>query len=43
MQSNELNDRISDFGKKLAMHIAASNPLSIDEKNIDSEILNKDN
>ena len=42
LQSNELNDRISDFGKKLAMHIAASNPLAIDEKNIDSELLNKE-
>jgi len=42
LQSNELNDRISDFGKKLAMHIAASNPLVIDEKNIDSELLNKE-
>ena len=42
MQSDELNNRISDFGKKLAMHIAASNPLAIDEKNIDSELLNKE-
>ena len=42
LQSNKLNNRISDFGKKLAMHIAASNPLAIDEKNIDSELLNKE-
>ena len=42
IKSNKLNDTISDFGKKLAMHIAASNPLSIDEKNIDSNILYKE-
>ena len=33
---------ISDFGKKLAMHVASSDPLAIDEKNIEPEILNKE-
>ena len=42
LQCNKLNDKISDFGKKLAMHIAATNPLSLDEKNIDPNILNKE-
>ena len=42
LQSNKLNDIISDFGKKLAMHIAASNPLALDEKRINPEILDKE-
>ena len=42
LQCNKLNDKISDFGKKLAMHIAATNPLALDEKNIDPKILNKE-
>lgn len=31
-----------DLGNKLAMHIAASNPLSIDKERLDKEILNKE-
>ena len=42
LQCNKLNEKISDFGKKLAMHIAATNPLALDEKNIDPKILNKE-
>ena len=42
LQCNKLNDKISDFGKKLAMHIAATNPLALDEKNIDPKVLNKE-
>ncbi len=39
--SNSSND-LDEFGKKLAMHIAASNPLVIDSNSINKEILNKE-
>ena len=39
--SNSSND-IDEFGKKLAMHIAALNPLAIDSNSINKEILNKE-
>ena len=39
--SNSSND-LDKFGKKLAMHIAASNPLVIDSNSINKEILNKE-
>ena len=39
--SNSSND-LDEFGKKLAMHIAASNPLVIDSDSINKEILNKE-
>ena len=32
----------SDFGSKLAMHVAASNPLAIDREKIDKEIVDKE-
>ena len=33
---------ISDFGKQLSMHIAASSPLSIDENGLDKNLLDKE-
>jgi len=39
--SNSSND-LDEFGKKLAMHIAALNPLAIDSNSINKEILNKE-
>ena len=39
--SNSSND-LDEFGKKLAMHIAASNPLVIDSNSINKEILSKE-
>ena len=39
--SNSSND-LDEFGKKLAMHIAALNPLVIDSNSINKEILNKE-
>ena len=36
------NKEIEDFGKKLAMHIAASNPLAIDVNEIDNALLSKE-
>ena len=40
--SNENPDKYDDFGKKLSMHIAALNPLSIDIDDIDQNILKKE-
>ena len=36
-------DTLENFGKSLAMHIAASSPLAIDKEGLDQEILNKEN
>ena len=33
---------LSDFGKHLSMHIAASSPLSLDENDLDKDLLNKE-
>ena len=41
-KSNESTDKYNDFGKKLSMHIAAMNPLSIDIDGIDQNILKKE-
>ena len=42
VKSNESTDKYNDFGKKLSMHIAAMNPLSIDIDGIDQNILEKE-
>ena len=36
------NNDDKDLGQKIAMHIAASSPLSIDEKDIKDEVINKE-
>jgi len=38
----ENNKEAKEFGHKLAMHIAASNPLSIDVKSLDPKVLKKE-
>ena len=42
IRSNQSPDKYNDFGKKLSMHIAAMNPLSIDIDGIDQNILKKE-
>ena len=42
LQSKKFNEQISDFGHKLAMHIAALNPLSVDVSQLDQNILKKE-
>ena len=37
-----LNDQNNEIGTKIAMHIAASNPLAIDRDNIDKKIIDKE-
>jgi elongation factor Ts len=35
-------EKDDDFGKKLAMHIAATAPLAVSEKDIDADIVNRE-
>ena len=42
LETNDTSDTIKSFGKQLAMHIAASNPLAIDSNSINKEILEKE-
>ena len=43
IESTKFNQQIKDFGHKLAMHIAASNPLAIEVGQLDKKILEKEN
>ena len=43
IESKKINEQIKDFGHKLAMHIAASNPLAIDVSQLDNKLLEKEN
>ena len=42
IETSKPKSEILDFGKKLAMHIAATSPLSIDKESLDKKILNKE-
>ena len=42
IETKDLNDNVKSFGKHLAMHVAASNPLALDTTSIDKEILEKE-
>ena len=43
IESKQFNEQIKDFGHKLAMHIAASNPLAIEVSQLDKKMLEKEN
>ena len=43
IKSTKFNQQIKDFGHKLAMHIAASNPLAIEIDQLDKKMLEKEN
>ena len=43
IESTKFNQQIKDFGHKLAMHIAASNPLAIEVAQLDKKMLEKEN
>ena len=43
IKSTKFNEQIKDFGHKLAMHIAASNPLAIEANQLDKRMLEKEN
>ena len=42
INTNEKSEKIDLFGKQLSMHIAASNPISINSNEINQEILDKE-
>ena len=42
INTNEKSEKIDLFGKQLSMHIAASNPISIEPKDIKQEVLEKE-
>ena len=43
IKSTKFNQQIKDFGHKLAMHIGASNPLTIEVSQLDKKMLEKEN
>ena len=43
LNSNENNDKVNLFGKQLAMHIAAANPIAISQDKIDVKTIEKEN
>ena len=43
IEAKKFNEQIKDFGHKLAMHIAASNPLAIEVSQLDKKMLEKEN
>ncbi len=42
LETKDSSENLKKFGKQLSMHIAASNPLAIESKDIDQEILDKE-
>ena len=42
LETNENSENIKSFGKQLAMHVAASNPIAINSNDIKKEILDKE-
>ena len=42
LETTDTSDKIKSFGKQLSMHIAASNPMSLDINGIDKDILKKE-
>ena len=41
-ETNKKRDELNEFGKQLAMHIAASSPLAIDKEDLDENLLKKE-
>ena len=42
LETKENSDTVKNFGKQLSMHIAASNPLALDQNSIDQSIIDKE-
>ena len=42
LETKENSDVVRNFGKQLSMHIAASNPLALDQNSIDQSIIDKE-
>lgn len=42
LETKDTSENVKSFGKQLAMHVAASNPIALDINSIDKEILEKE-
>ena len=42
LETKNSSEDVKNFGKQLSMHIAASNPLALDQKSIDQSIIDKE-
>ena len=42
LETKDSSENVRNFGKQLSMHIAASNPLALDQKSIDQSIIDKE-
>ena len=42
LETTKKKEEIQEFGKQLAMHIAASSPLSLDKKDLDQKLIEKE-
>jgi len=42
LETTDSSDNVKNFGKQLSMHIAASNPLALDQSSIDQSIIDKE-
>ena len=42
LKTKEISDKLDLFGKQLSMHIAASNPIALNAKDIDQELIDKE-
>jgi elongation factor Ts len=42
LETKDNSEVVKNFGKQLSMHIAASNPLALDQNSIDKSIINKE-
>ena len=42
LETKDNSDKVKNFGKQLSMHIAASNPLALDQNSIDQSIIDKE-
>ena len=42
LETKDNSEIVKNFGKQLSMHIAASNPLALDQKSIDQSIVDKE-
>ncbi len=42
LETKDKSDTVKNFGKQLSMHIAASNPLALDQNSIDKAIIDKE-
>ena len=42
IEAKDISDDVKSFGKQLAMHVAASNPLALDSNSINKDVLEKE-